>query len=76
MTVHRRPQSACSPSMQFDCDHPSPSRQEWQSESARAGPKVDNDLAGPDGRASNDLLSPVRIQPVPAPWLPPGHDAP
>jgi len=37
MTVHHRPQLAGPPGMQFDCDHPSASCKQWQSESARAG---------------------------------------
>jgi len=76
MTVHHCPKLTCPSCMQFDCDHAGASFEKWQSERAGACPKIDDQFAPPNGRGSDDPLSPVRIQPVPAPRPPPGHDPP
>jgi hypothetical protein len=53
--------------MQFDCDHPSAGFDERKCQSTKARTQVDYQLTRPNDRVSNDSLSPVRIQPVPAP---------
>lgn len=73
---HLLPKPACPSGVQLDSDHSRASFEERQSKGTSPGTQVDYQLTRPDGRASNDPLSPVRIQPVPAPWPPPGHDAP
>jgi hypothetical protein len=62
--------------MELDGDNFGSRLQERQRQSASSGTKIDDQLARANGRASNDALSPVRIHSVPAPWPPPGHDAP
>jgi hypothetical protein len=70
------PQPAGTAGMELDRDDSRASFQQRQSESTDAGTQVDYQLARANGRASNDSLGPVRIQPVPTPRPPPGHDAP
>jgi hypothetical protein len=68
---HLLPEPACPSGVQLDSDNSRASIEERQSKGTGAGTQVDDQIARPDGRASNDSLSPVRIQPVPAPWPPP-----
>jgi hypothetical protein len=58
------PDAAC---VQLHRDHTGTGFDERQSERTGPGPKIDDQLARPNGRAGDNPLSPVRIQPVPAP---------
>jgi hypothetical protein len=76
MITHLGAQPACATCVQLDRDNPSAGFQQRQGECSCAGSEVDNQLARPDGCTGNDLLSPMRVQSVPAPRPSPGHDAP
>lgn len=58
---HLLPEPACPSGVQLDSDNSRASFEDRQSKGAGAGTQVDDQIARPDGRASNDSLSPVRI---------------
>lgn len=73
---HFLPKRARPAGVQLDRDDAGASLEKRHSKGTGAGTQVDYQLAAPNRSASNNLLNPVRIQPVPAPGPPPGHDAP
>jgi hypothetical protein len=70
------PKPARTPGVQLDRDDSGTSLEERQSKGTGPSTQVDYQLAGPNGCRGDNPLSPGPIQPVPAPWPSPGHDAP